>query len=137
MRSNPSLRAMLVAIATATSLAAPVALVIPAPSRAQTYVAYEDEVVITAPYAVRRYDSRGQSVVSVTRAVSTRDLNLYYTADVDRLYQRVAETARLVCDEADNAMRGRSVTSDRECFRKAMRGATPQVEAVVARRSRY
>jgi UrcA family protein len=132
MRSNPSLRATLVALATATSLAVPVALIVPTPSSAQTYVSYNDEVVVTAPYAVRRRDG----TVTVTRVVSARDLNLYYGADVDRLHQRVVDAAYLACEEAEDALRGRSVTSDRECFRKAMRGATPQFQAVVAR-ARY
>lgn len=105
-------------------------------------VVYEDDgITVVAPYSVHRERQRGPlgartEVVSVSRIVYARDLDLRYAADVRELRQRVTETARLACEEADDIVVGPSVTSDRDCVREAVNDAMPQFRAVVAR-ARY
>lgn len=111
-----------------------------APSFADPYydrVYVQDEIVVTAPYTIYRDRDRNGEVVSVTRIVDTRDLDLRYVAHVDELKRRVNSNARLACEQADRAMRGASSTSDRECYRKAVRDAQPQVVAAVDRARYY
>jgi UrcA family protein len=126
------------------------ALAIATPSLAETVilpdgrVAYtDDEIVVTPPYVVSRERGRGPygrtDAVRVSRVVSARDLDLRYAASVDELHRRVIETAQVACEQAEDALRGDTTTSDRECVRAAVRGAMPQFRAVVsnARYTRY
>lgn len=101
-----------------------------------------DEIVIVAPYTVRR-DARRSSAgrldetVSVTRIVSIRDLDLRYPAGVDEMNRRIAYTAELVCDEAEAHMSASSATTDRECERRAIRDARRQARMLVERARYY
>jgi UrcA family protein len=102
-------------------------------------IAQDDaDITVRPPYVVHRH-SLGRSAIgareeeiSVSRVVTTADLDLRSDEDVDELYHRVADTARLVCDEAGALLHDASVTSDRECVRSAMRDAAPQVRGVIA-----
>jgi UrcA family protein len=98
----------------------------------------DESVTVTAPYTVRteRERTRGSAIseerVSVSRAVSIRDLDLRYDGDVEIAVQRVDIAAREACDYADELQRF-SETSDSECRREAVRGARPQLRAAIAR----
>lgn len=87
---------------------------------------YDDELVITVPYIRRDRVGVGANraeEVSVSRIVSTRDLDLRYDSHVAVLRERIRDTAALVCDEAQNELRGLPLESDRECERDAVRAA--------------
>lgn len=104
-----------------------------------TVVAAENEIVIRAPYTVRRTVGRepgslqDEEVVSVSRIVDARDLDLRYDASVDELNRRIAYTADIVCDEAEAHMRADSATTDRQCEREAMRDARMQARSLIER----
>jgi len=111
-----------------------------APSSADPYydrVYVQDEIVVSAPYTIYRDRDRNGDIVSVTRIVDTRDLDLRYVAHVDELQRRIDINARIACEQADRATRRSSSTSDRECIRKAIRDAQPQVVAAVDRARYY
>lgn len=114
------------------------AFAIATPTLAETFY-YEDEgVTVTAPYAIHRDGGPlGERTVSVSRIVDARGLDLRYGADVDAFHRRVVDTARIACDEAEDATPGPSLTSDRECVRRAVSRAMPQFRAVVQRANYY
>lgn len=98
---------------------------------------YDEELVITAPY-IRR-DRSGVGInrteeVSVSRVVSARDLDLRYDRDVAILRDRIRETAALVCDEAQDELRGSPAETDRQCEREAVRDAMAEVNDLIAYR---
>lgn len=93
-----------------------------------------DDIVVTAPYSVQQ--NRDGREVTVSRIVSTSGLDLRRDRDVERLHQRIAEAADIACEQADDVLPNNSPllsgTSDRECVRNAIRGATPKMHAVVS-----
>lgn len=95
----------------------------------KTAVVAEDEIVITAPYTVHR----DGEAVSVSRTVSVKGLDLRYASAVEELNRRVAVTAEIACDEAEDYLRAQSATTDRQCVRNAIRGARSQVAALIDR----
>lgn len=130
MFRTPPIRSIAIAAAVATALGAAT------PTLAQQI---EDRIVVTAPaveYERDRFRLGEAESVSVTRIVSTADLDLRYEGDLDELHRRVAFAAELACDDAEVLIRD-SLTADRECEREARRDAGRQIEAAVARDYRY
>lgn len=120
------------------------ALAVAVPAGAQTVkkdaygdTYYDDEVVITAPYVRRERTGPGLTggeEVTVSRIVSTSDLDLRSDSDVHLLRERIRVTAALVCEEAQDELRGAPLESDRACIRDAMRGATAEANDLIAYR---
>ncbi len=109
------------------SVSAVAALSFAAPAMAQD----EEVVIVTAPYSVQR-STDGE--VAVSQRVPMKGLDLRRDADVHELERRVAWTAQEVCDIAeDYAPRTTSMTSDRECVRRAIREARADMRYVVDR----
>jgi UrcA family protein len=120
------------------------ALAVAVPAGAQTVkkdaygdTYYEEELVITAPY-VRR-DRSGVGInrteeVTVSRVVSARDLDLRYDRDVAILRERIRDTAAIVCDEAQDELRGPPSESDRQCEREAVREAMADANDLISYR---
>lgn len=121
-----------VAVAAGMASAAPAAF-----SQDDKTVAADDEIIVS-PYQIQRervernHGGFGVEALTLSRVVTAEGLDLRYDADVRELFHRVNYTARQVCQDLDDATNGASLTSDRECVRDAIRGARPQVEAVVA-----
>jgi UrcA family protein len=124
----------------ALALAAAGALtLIAAPSFAQVYsdkVAYDDEIIVTAPYVQREVTGRdvtGARIETLTtsRAVETADLNLRYNSDVRELHRRIGDAAANACREVEEASTGVSLTPRSQCIRDAERGAMAQADALV------
>lgn len=98
-----------------------------------TAVVYEDDIVIV-PYGIR--EGR-DGTLTMSRAVSIKDIDLRYDAGVDELNRRITWTAREICDELDDASRSSLLlTAERDCVRDAVRDARPQVDAAI-QRARY
>jgi UrcA family protein len=124
----------------ALALAAAGALtLIATPSFAQDYsdkVAYDDEIIVTAPYVHREVtgrDASGARIETLTteRAVETGDLNLRYNSDVRELHRRIADAAVNGCREVEEASTGVSLTTRTQCIRDAERSATAQADALI------
>ena len=99
-----------------------------------TPVVYEEDDIVIVPYGIR--EGR-DGTVTLSRAVSIKDIDLRYDAGVDELNRRISWTAREICDELDDASRSSLLlTSERDCVRDAVRGARPQIDAAV-QRARY
>lgn len=118
-------RILLASVAAAAGLAA-------TPVFAQDY---DEDGIVVSPYNVQR--ERGRNSASDTyylsATVTTKGLDLRRDADVEELYRRVDATAWEVCEVIEEEMRGDSTTSDRQCVRRAVDGAMPQVEAAIYR----
>lgn len=98
--------------------------------------AQDENEIVVRPY-ITEHTSRSQGrVYRGQTTVTTRGLDLRYDADVEALQDRVSYTARVLCEDIEDAMRGASGTSDRQCVRGAVRGAQPQVREAVYR-ARY
>ncbi|MFZ2028906.1 MAG: UrcA family protein [Vitreimonas sp.] len=124
----------------ALALAAAGALtLIAAPSFAQEAndkFAYDDEIIVTAPYVEREVtgrDATGARIETLTtsRAVETGDLNLRYNSDVRELHRRISDAAANACREIEERSNGVPVTRRSECIRDAERSATAQAESLV------
>jgi UrcA family protein len=121
-----------------------------APSFAQSVVkpapyAYAENEIVVVPYGIQRYETGrrapgsigNEEILQMSRVVSTDGLNLRYDPDVDALRQRIEYTAREICRDLDRAAFGDSITSDRECYRDAVREAEDQVDRAVLRARTY
>ena len=124
----------------ALALAAAGALTfIAAPSFAQSYddkVAYDNEIIVTAPYVERETTGRDASgarieTLTTSRAVETADLNLRYSGDVRELHRRIGDAAANACREVEEASTGVSLTPRSQCIRDAERGAMAQADTLV------
>ncbi|MGE0829925.1 MAG: UrcA family protein [Hyphomonadaceae bacterium] len=109
-----------------------------APALAQgNYVSKSGDEIVIRPYGIERHSNRfGEEIFSLTRVVTSSGLDLRYDNDVNELHRRVSYTARSICEELDDELRGRTVTTDNQCVREAVRGARPQIEAAIDR-ARY
>jgi UrcA family protein len=107
--------------------------------------AQDDEIIVQAPYSVRRdhRESRQSGGVanieriSVSRYVSTRGLDLRSDRDADELFRRMNYAAREACDEADTRSFHQTTTRDSTCIRDAMRFAAPQAHAAIHQARKY
>ncbi len=131
MKSSHSLA---LAIATAGALT-----LIAAPSFAQSYddkVAYDDEIIVTAPYVEREVTGRdvtGARIETLTtsRAVETADLDLRYGSDVRELHRRITGAAANACREIEESTANVLITTRSQCVRNAERSAMAQADALV------
>lgn len=123
-------RASGLALMMAASLAATPALA----DKKDGYVAAASDEIVVYPYQIRRENDRlsNSESFSLSAVVTTRGLDLRRDADVAALHDRVAFTAREVCETLEDAV-DETTTSDRRCVREAVASAQPQVRAVVAR----
>lgn len=101
------------------------------------------EIVVTAPYEVRREVVGRASgtgapieVISLTRRVDYSDLDLTRHADVQQLEQRVNEIAREACDQLSQLYPIAARDGNRDCVTEALRDAMRQVEQVAAQTAR-
>lgn len=122
---------------------APLALVIAAgafaaTAQAEPYYA-DDGVTVVSPYIVKKQRDTssvtGGQRITVSRVVSTRDLDLRRGDDVYRLNREVEYAASDVCRQIDLVEPAAYFTASeqRECYRDALRGAQRQVNRAVAR----
>ena len=107
-----------------------------APAVAQKY--YDDEIVVTPPVYSDGTSSRGggpNERITAYVIVSTRDLDLRSSADVDILRQRIRDGARIACDQAETQLRttGGNPAPDQasECYRGARSHAMREARLMV------
>ena len=124
----------------ALALAAASALtLIATPCFAQSYddkVAYDDEIIVTAPYVQRAVTGRDvtdarNETLTTSRAVETADLNLRYNNDVRELHRRIGDAAANACREVEEASAGVSLTPRSQCIRDAERDAMAQADTLI------
>ena len=112
---------------------------VPAPSSAQSYkdkAAYDDEIIVTAPYVHRRVTGRdvtGARIETLTtsRAVETGDLNLRYRSDVRELHRRINDAAANACREIEASTGNVLITTRSQCVRSAEHSAMAQADALI------
>ena len=115
-----------------------------APAFAQSYDeqsysdkgAYDDEIIVTAPYVEREVTGRDVTgarieTFRISRAVETADLDLRYRSDVRELRRRIVDAAANACRAVEDASSGVSLTTHSQCLRDAEHSAMAQADGLI------